>query len=107
MLIIFDESPINEPFNPVDLFLGMEYRLILIVSWYISQLWLTSLGKVTHFVVVIKPILDAVTGEYSYRIGSFIHYEQKWNATNHTHEDTNAYLRWKLKEIQIGGWLMY
>lgn len=80
VLIIFDESPINEPFNPVDLFLG----------------------KVTHFVVVIKPILDAVTGEYSYRIGSFIHYEQKWNATNHTHEDTNAYLRWKLKEIQIG-----
>jgi hypothetical protein len=53
-------------------------------------------------VVVIKPILDVGTGEYSYRIGSFIHYEQKWNATEHPIEVTHAYLHSKLKEIQIG-----
>lgn len=47
-LIIFDESDVNTPFDPMKLFLG----------------------KVTDYVLVIKPVLEE-NGEYSYRLGTF------------------------------------
>lgn len=53
-LIIFDENEQGEPFDPLNLYLG----------------------KVTNYVLVIRPV--KTESGYSYRIGQFLHYEQRW-----------------------------
>lgn len=81
--LIFDESPIDTSFDPSELFIG----------------------KVSNYVLVVKPIKRERPGlpvDYTYRLGQFLHYEERWRAQENPEATNITVLKQKFSDIEFG-----